>query len=162
MEPVYNSVSQITTECNKLIELGKECEYLDIRSMVQRLIPTLTDLQEYFNTHPRDTRGIEERKSKVEEIAIRTEYFIAHRLKEFVERNNLRDEAKELYAKCRDRLITISKNDDTSKEEILFWTGSARWALNFYARSLHILFEKTEKDIEKMKEIEEYNNKEEL
>ena len=151
---IYNSVQQISDECNKLIELGKECEYLDIRSMVSGLIPAVKDLQEYFDANPRDTRGIEERKNRVEEMAIRTEYFISHRLKEFTERNKLRDEAKEVYSFCRHKIITAMK-ENASRDEILFWSGNARWAMQYYTRSLHILFVKTEDDEKKLALIKE-------
>lgn len=151
---IYNSVQQISDECDKLIELGKECEYLDIRSMIASLIPAVTELKEYFDVHPEDTRGIEERKNRVEEMAIRAEYFIAHRLKEFVERNSMRDEAKEIYAFCRQRLLTAMRSD-ASKDEVLFWSGIAKWAMQYYVRSLHVLFEKTQDDIDKLTTIRE-------
>ena len=145
MERTFNSVQQIVTECNNMIKISRECEYQDIKLLASTLDVKVKELKELFDSNPEKEHEIETLKISTEEIAIRLEFYVAHRLHELVDRYELRKEAKKIYDYCRRKVLTLK---DATEEEVLNWSMYSRWAIKYYARSLHILFEEVESDKE--------------
>lgn len=146
MGQVYNSVQQIVEECNKLIDFTEECEYQDVNLLASSLKEKSKNLKELFDSNPEKEKEINTLKVEVEELAIRLEYYVAQRLNEMVGRYRLREEAGAIYEYCKQRVLTLK---NASEKEVLDWSIYSRWAMNYFARSLHVLFlvEEEDKDI---------------
>ena len=74
----------------------------------------------------------------------KSEFYLAMRLGLYAERYNLREESKSVYEFCRQ--VTLDTADVKNIDNLLSWSAYTKWALKFYARSLHIIFECDEKD----------------
>lgn len=144
MGKVVNSVKQICAECDSILSITDDCEYVDVLSLAQTLREEKSNLLNIFTLHPENTMEIDRQKSKVESIAIRLEFYISTRLRQLSERYSLREEAVLLYDFCRQVTLDVAEKGD--KENLLTWSKYTKWALQFYARSTHILFELDEED----------------
>lgn len=152
MEKVVNSVKQIVDECNKMLKLANSTEYVDIRSLAKTLEEQCSELSTMFDNEPNNTDGIRKKKFEVEHTATRFEFLLYVRQRDYAERYNLRQFAKRIYDDARVRLLTLSSNGG-SKEDVAEWSERTKWALKFYERSLHIVFETDDEDESKIKEI---------
>ena len=154
MEKVVNSVQQILAECDGMLSQTKDCEYLDIMSLARTLAEECNSLKQFYELTPDDEVSIKGQKQKVERLAIRLEFFMAIRLGLYKDRKDLRDFAGTLYADCRNITMALSRKD-TLKRDLVRWGSYTNWALVFYSRSLHILFDADEEDNKQIKDIVE-------
>ena len=150
MGHVYNSVQQIMAEVNEMINLTEECEQLDIKMLASNLKEEADKLYALWNSNPEKEREIEAMKVKVEETGIRLEFYIVRTLHELEDRYNRRKEAEKIYNYCRLKVLTLK---DATEKEVLDWSIYSRWALKYYARSLHILFELEDADMKCITDI---------
>lgn len=154
MEKVVNSVKQIVDECNNMLQLASSTEFIDVRSLAKTLEEQCTELSALFDNEPDNTDSIRRKKSEVEHTATRFEFLLYVRQKDYSDRYNLRQFAKRMYDDTRTRLLTLSSNGG-SKEDVAEWGDKTKWALKFYERSLHIVFETDEDDEKRIKDIVE-------
>ena len=103
MERVYNSVQQITAECDKLLELTRDCEYYDVKALAKSVDECKNDLVNYFDSNSGDTIALNIKKRELEDLAIRLEFYVANRLKEGTERYESRKYGKDVYEYWKER-----------------------------------------------------------
>lgn len=139
MERVVNSVQQILTECNTMLAQAEHVEYLDVTSLATTLKSECEVLRQYYDLSPEDEYNIKKQKQVVERAALKLEEFMVIRLQLFKERFELRSFASQLYDDCRN-LTRVMCQNNASDSELIQWGAYTNWALNFYARSLHVLF----------------------
>lgn len=154
MEKVVNSVQQILAECDSMLDQTKDCEYLDVLSLSKTLSSECNTLRQYYELSPDDEASIKSQKQKVERLAIRLEFFMAVRMGLYQDRKGLRDFSGTLYEDCRSITLTLSKTN-AAQRELVVWGSYTNWALAFYSRSLHILFETDSDDDKQIKNIVE-------
>lgn len=154
MEKVVNSVQQILGECKKMIEQTDGCEYVDIKGLAKSLGEECEVLRQYFELSPEDERNIRNQKQKIERLAIRLEFYMSMRLGLYKDRKKLRDFAGTLYTDCRG-ITMVLYGSGADKTNVIEWAANTNWALSFYSRSLHIIFETGEEDEKKIKNITE-------
>lgn len=155
MERVTDSVQQILRSCDSMVEEAKDVEFVDIWSLANTLKLQCAELQRIFDESPDNEKLLQAQKQKVESTAIRLEFFMAVRLGVYKDRYNLRQYAKKMYDDCK--LITLQMAKDSSIDGITIneWGARTQWALKFYSRSLHVLFDTNDEDDKKIKEIVE-------
>ena len=152
-EMVTNSVQQILSSCESMMEESKGVEYVDIWSLTYSLKTQTDELKRVFDTEPENEKLLQAKKQIVEATAIRLEFYLAVRLGLYTDRYKMRKYAQKLYQDTRQIAIMISKDESQSGIVVDEWGARTRWALKFYARSQHILFEVDEEDEKKIKEI---------
>ncbi len=155
MEKVVNSVQQILGECKRMLEQTADCEFVDVTSLSKTLSEECEVLRQYFDLSPEDESNIRKQKQTVERLAIRLEFYMFVRLGLYKDRKCLRDFAGTLYNDCRSLTLAINRNSAVSDRDILYWGANTNWALSFYGRSLHIIFETDEDDDKHIKDIVE-------
>lgn len=155
MNKVVDSVQQIVTECNYMIEQTIDCEYIDVKLQAQGLREKCDKLKELFDNTPEKEREIRMAKASVENSALTLEYYMYARMKLYEERYKFRQFASKMYQDLRCIFLKSSKEDCVS------WGPLVKWALDFNARSQHILFEVDEDDEVMIKRITEKLNEEE-
>lgn len=153
MSKVVNSVKQIVEECDRMIELTKDTEYLDIKGIVVTLTEKKNELFELFDKSPDKLKEIECLKAEVESLAIRLEYYLSVRMNEYTERRKLRAYAHKLYNDTREACLIYAKERSGDKYGITAWGVKAQWALTLYNRANHIIFELDEEDERMIKDI---------
>lgn len=152
-EMVTDSVQQILRSCNSMIEETKGVEYVDIWSLAHTLQVQADELSTVFDKTPGDDKTIAAKKQIVEATAIRLEFYMAIRLGVYQDRYKLRQYAKKIYEDTRNVALMIAKDKDVDGVTVDEWGARTRWALKFYSRSQHVLFEVTKEDEKKIKEI---------
>ena len=154
MNRVVNSVQQIFTECNSMIELTKDCEFFDVKSLAKTLEEKCTMLKDLYDNNPDKEREIAMAKVEVEDVALRLEFYMDVRMGQYTDRRKLRKFADTLYEDLRTICQEVSVHPERySKEQILHWGTETRWAMDFCARSLHIIFETDDGDNKRIQEI---------
>lgn len=154
MNRVVNSVQQILTECNSMIELAKDCEFFDVKSLAKTLEEKCAMLKDLYDNSPDKEREIAMAKAEVEDVALRLEFYMDVRMGQYTERRKLRKFAGTLYEDLRTICQEVSVHPDNyTKEVVLHWGTETRWAMDFYARSLHIIFETDDDDNKNIQEI---------
>lgn len=142
----YDSVKQIIDTCSTLMEEGMNSECFDVRSLTCTLKEECETLEKMFKESPDKVRELNIQKNTVENTAIRLEFFLRVRHNSFVERNKMREFAEKLYTDTRQATLEFAKRENVSPIELNEWGTRTKWALEFYARSKHILFEVENED----------------
>lgn len=155
MERVVNSVQQILGECKKMIEQTSGCEYVDVNSLSKTLSDECDILRQYYELSPEDESNIRKQKQTVERLAIRLEFYMSVRMGLYKDRKDLRAFAGTLYSDCRKLVLALNSKGDSDHKDVISWGANTNWALSFYSRSLHILFEADEEDTNRIKSITE-------
>lgn len=162
MNKVVNSVGQIITECTQMLSKVDGCEFIDVNSLAMTLKEECTSLETLFDKHPEQEREVSIKKAQVENTAIRLEFYLDVRLGLYKERRKLRKFAETLYNDCRNICCELSAKTDTPSNEVVEWGTRTRWAIEFFARSQHIIFETDDEDdamiktiVEEMKKFKE-------
>lgn len=154
MNRVVNSVQQILTECNSMIEFTKDCEFFDVKSLAKTLEEKCSMLKDLYDNSPDKEHEIAMAKAEVEDVAIRLEFYMDVRMGQYTERRKLRKFANTFYEDIRAICQEVSIHPEKyTKEQVLHWGTEAKWAISFYARSLHIIFETDDDDNTKIQEI---------
>lgn len=153
MERVVNSVQQIVRECESMLAKTEDCEYVDIKSLAKTLTDECNDLKEFFERFPDKTLELSAKKQTVENTAIRLEFYMCARLNLYEDRYKLRKSAGVMYDDCKRILCRMSVDKEANRDELLYWGTKTKWALSFYGRSLHILFEISDEDEKIIEEI---------
>lgn len=146
MDKKCDSVKQIIDTCNTLINDCKDSECVDVNSLASTLKEECTKLQVMFDEDAGNTTALNIQKNIVEDTAIRLEFFLRVRHNLYEERNKMRDFAAKLYEDTRQATMEVSKKEGTTPAEMVEWGERTKWALKFYARSKHILFETDNED----------------
>lgn len=146
MGNVYNSVQQIIMESNKLIELSKDNQSITIQALSKTLKDDCLSLNDLYQNHSDNRNEIDKMKCNLESVALRLEFYLSINNKELKERKELRDEAKSIYEFTRGLTAELFKSNKIDDKDVINWTKLNRWAMHFYIRSLHILFEEEEED----------------
>lgn len=141
-----DSVKQIIDTCSKLLEESKNSDCIDVRSLASTLEEECKTLDTMFKEHPEQVRELNIQKAKVENIGIRLEFFLRVRHKVFEDINKMREFAEKLYEDTRHATLVLAKKEGVNKVELNEWGTRTKWALEFYARSKHILFEVDNED----------------
>ena len=152
-EIVTDSVQQILRSCDSMIKETNGVEYVDIWSLARTLQTQANELSEVFDKTPGDEKTLAAKKQVVEATALRLEFFMAIRLGIYEDRYKLRKYAKKIYEDTRNVALMVAKDESATGVLIDEWGARTRWALKFYARSLHVLFEVDKEDEKKIKEI---------
>lgn len=155
MERVTDSVQQILKSCESMIEETRNVEFVDIWSLANTLKIQSGELKNLFETDPANEKGIMAKKQAVEATAIRLEFYMYTRLGTYEERYKLRKYAKKIYEDCRLITLQLAKDKSVSGIELDEWGSRTRWALAFWSRSTHIIFETDEEDEKHIKDIVE-------
>lgn len=158
MERVTDSVQQILSECKDMLNETKNCEFVDIYSLSRTLEKQCNELRQVFDFSPDDEQLLKAKKQAVEATAIRLEFYMVTRLGVYEERYKLRQYAKKMYEDCRYITLQLAKDQSINGMTVETWGAWTNWALGFWSRSLHILFETSEDDNRKIKEIVENLN----
>lgn len=153
MNKKCDSVQQIIDTCSKLVTEGEESECVDVQSLTKTVKEECSILSTIFEEDPSNTQRINIQKSVVESAAIRLEFFLRVRHNSYVEQNKMREFAEKLYMDCRALTIELSRDKDVNPIEFNEWGVRTRWALDFFARSKHILFEVDNEDELQIKSI---------
>jgi hypothetical protein len=155
MNKVVNSVGQILGECTLMLDKVDGCEFVDVNSLAKTLKEQQINLEVLFSEHPEKEREVSIAKAQVENTAIRLEFYMDVRLGLYTDRRKLRRFAETLYNDCRSICCELSANHDTPPSELVEWGARTRWAIEFFARSQHIIFETDEDDDAMIKSIVE-------
>lgn len=153
MGKVYDSVQQILTECDNMLKNTTDCEFVDVNSLAKTLRDECAALKEMFDNDPGNESGIRVKKQAVERLAVRLEYFMSVRLNLYEDRQRLRKLAATLYTDCRALTLALNAKQDVSGDILVEWATNTQWALSFLSRSYNILFESTEDDDDKIKNL---------
>lgn len=153
MERVTDSVQQIISECKDMLKETKNCEFVDIYSLSKTLERQCEELRQVFDFSPDDEKALRAKKQAVENTAIRLEFYMVTRLGIYEERYKLRKYAKKMYEDCRLIALQLAKDTSVNQRDVVEWSSRANWALGFWSRSLHIIFDTTEEDDKKIKDI---------
>lgn len=144
-----DSVLQICSECEQIIQKAEEAPYINIEIAISNLRSSLDSLRKVFDETPGDTAKITTLKAVAEKNAIILEELCYHQLGLYEERVKLRRFADKFFIDVRDIFEEVSKTADQSV--IFKWAHIVNWALMFYAQSKHILFTVDEEDQEYIK-----------
>lgn len=155
MNKVVNSVQQILEECNSMISQVEDCEFIDVKSLAETLKRECEELKKLYEENPDKERDIRIKKVQVEDIAIKLEFYMYVRLGLYADRYKMRNFASNLYDDTKDICFIVCKSKDENSEQILAWSRRTKWALSFFARSKHILFEVDEDDQKRIRDITE-------
>ena len=155
MEKVVNSVQQILQECRSMISKTDNCEFVDVTSLAKSLESECALLENYFELSPEDEASIKKQKQVVERLAIRMEFFMSVRLHLYENRYKLRSFSSRLYKDCKDLTLALNAKKDVPDRELISWGANTHWALAFYARSMHVIFETGDDDEKHIKDIVE-------
>lgn len=156
MNKVVNSVQQILSECKSMIEQTDDCEFFDVNSLACTLKEQCNELKELFDESPEKERDIITRKALVENTALRLEFYMDVRMGLYSDRRKLRKFAETLYNDLRGICSEIAmRSGDYQDAVVVEWGTRTRWAIDFYARSQHIIFETDAEDEETIKTIVE-------
>lgn len=163
MNKVVNSVQQILSECNDMIKQTDGCEFIDVNSLAKTLREQCDELKKLFDECPDKERDIMTRKAAVEHTALRLEFYMDVRMGLYSDRRKLRKFAETFYNDLRNICSEIAMRDrDYPDAVIVEWGARTRWAIDFYARSQHIIFKTDEEDekiiktiVEEMKKFKE-------
>lgn len=158
MERVTDSVQQILSECDDMLKETKNCEFVDIYSLSKTLQQQCNELRQVFDFSPENEQLLAAKKQVVEATAIRLEFYMVTRLGVYEERYKLRKYAEQMYKDCRLITLQLAKDQSIDGMTIDSWGARTNWALAFWSRSLHILFETDDDDNRKIKEIVENLN----
>lgn len=153
MDKVINSVQQILSECESMLTQVSDTEYMDIKCLAKTVQEQCEKLKALHTESPEKEREIAAQKVMVESAAIRLEYFMSIRLDMYTDRKKLRKYAEKVYIDCRDRAMKEAASTQSGPATIGAWGERTKWALGFYARSKHILFEADEHDENMLKDI---------
>lgn len=146
MERVTDSVQQILQSCERMINESKDVEFVDIWSLANSLKIQSEELKAVFDQMPENTALLQVKKQNVESTAIRLEFFMAIRLGVYYDRYKMREYAKKLYEDCRLIALQVAKDKTVDGITVDEWGARTNWALKFYSRSKHVLFETTKED----------------
>lgn len=169
---ITNSVQQINTECNEMLNIAESMPFIDIGIMARDLKDLLKLLNDVFDTSPDNTTELNKRKTEVEIKALQLEYYIQCRSDFYRERYKLRNFANVLMEDIRNIFLAKSKRikesgtvlqpNNSTNVDALKWADYFSYATKLYNRSNHILFELTDEDEKMIKtltfEISEYKN----
>lgn len=153
MEKIVDSVQQIISKCDEMLNIARDSEFLDVQSISKTLTFECNELKVLFDEHPENTLQLNKQKQKVERLAIRLEFFLSVRMNEFTYRKRLREMAAKLYEDCRDCSLRLSRDKSIPTEVLCEWGTRTVFALNLYARSTHIIFEISEEENNKIRDI---------
>lgn len=153
MERIINSVKQITDECTAMIASAADTEYVDVKSLGETLNRELQELNTLYDEHPEMDLDIASKKSEVEATAINLEFYLDIRMGLYTERRQLRNFAAKFYNDLKDICAIASRTEGYPDAELVEWYTRAKWALGFYARSQHIIFECDDEDNKKIEFI---------
>lgn len=162
---VTNSVKQIKTECDQLINVAGTLPYIDVGIMARDLKDMLKELTDFFDSYPEKERELNMKKTMVEIKAIQLEHLIQCRVNEFRERHKLRGFStllledvrsvfKDKVKKIKETGTVVKKKDDVNVDALL-WSDYFNYAVKLYNRSNHILFEIDNEDERMIKLITE-------
>lgn len=153
MERVVNSVNQILNECSTMLEKVENCEYVDVSGLAKSLRDECKSLKEIFDNTPDKESEIKIKKQTVERLAIKLEFYMSVRMNMYNDRRSLRNYAATMYSDCRNLTLAINGKPGISSEELVYWGSMTNWALKFYSRSMHVIFETDEDDEKHIKDI---------
>ena len=156
MNKVVNSVQQILSECNSMIKQTDDCEFIDVNSLAKTLREQCDELKKLFDESPEKEHDIMTRKASVENTALRLEFYMDVRMGLYSDRRKLRKFAETFYNDLRDICSEITmRSSDYPNAVVVEWCARTRWAIDFYARSQHIIFETDAEDEKTIKTIVE-------
>ena len=141
-----NSVKQIVDACNEMLEHCTDVEHLNIKALSETLEAEKTALWKLFDEHPEDTYQINLKKTEVEELALRVEFYLNANYRLYESRRTLRAHAQKLYNFSKAKVTYLTKAGKESEDELFRWVERNRWALQFLARAQHIVFEELDSD----------------
>lgn len=141
-----DSVKQIIEASSQLLNESENSECFDVTSLASTLKDECDILNKMFTDNPELVSELNQQKRKVENLALRLEFFLRVRHNAFEERNKLREFAEKLYTDTRQVTLELSKKENVDKVVLNEWGAKTKWALEFYARSKHILFEVDNED----------------
>lgn len=153
MERVTDSVQQILAECKDMLEEAKNCEFVDISSLSLTLEKQCEELRQVFDFSPDNKELLQAKKQVTEATALRLEFYMFTRLSLYEERYKLRQYAKRMHDDCRLITLQLAKDNTSNGRLVEEWAARTNWTLSFWSRSLHVLFEASEEDNAKIKEI---------
>lgn len=153
MEKVVNSVRQIVQECEELISQGISSEFIDVRGLAETLKTECVSLQTLFDNNPEKEFDILRKKREVEALAIRLEFYLNVRLGLFAQRKTLRAFVATLYQDCREAAFKVISEPSSSNDTVTLWASRMMFANNLLSRSKHIIFECSQDDSNRIKEI---------
>ena len=153
MDKVVNSVKQIVEECDSMLRYAEDTEYLDVKGIAKTLTDAKNELSKLFDETPDKFKEIEMAKANVEAIAIRLEYYLSVRMDKYTERRKLRVFAAKMYDDVREACIAYAKENPDDAVGITKWGVTTNWALTFYSRANHIIFELSDDDENMIKNI---------
>lgn len=143
---VTNSVKQIIGECNRLLNDTESCGYTNIQAISTRLKEEMELLQKIFNDTPGEEYKISQQKMVVENMGIQLEYMARVSLGMYDERFKMRNYANKIYADMKDKFSDYMYNVGIDYIILSEYSELTKWALQFYRRSTHLLFEVDEED----------------
>lgn len=152
MERVVNSVRQICSACDELLQVADGTDSTVIKNMCNLLIDKKSNLEYLYNNTPGNDLAISKAKADLELQALKLEFHVAHKYGTFIERYNMRKRAEIVYATIRERFLNTDKDN---ADELSRLGEIALWALKFLSRSQHIIFETTDEDMKYIKIVED-------
>lgn len=156
-----NSVQQVVKECNRMLQLAKELNYVDTNILSENLEKQIKDLTNTYDNNPEDKALVASKKSSVEKLAINLEYYLQARTDSYRERYALRKFANTFYDDVRVsankhlRSLVETGNVIKSCDNVkhLQWTDYLSYARTLRVRSLRLIFNTYEEDEEMIKII---------
>ena len=155
---VTNSVQQILAECTNILESAEGTEYVDVKTIAKRLKEESELLHNMFENEPGEDIKISNQKSIVENVGIQLEYMLRVRLGKFDSRFKMRNYANKIYTDMKDLLSWYVFNDGSDATTLAEYSSLTKWALQYYRRSTHLVFETDEEDERMIKRIVEILN----
>ena len=152
MERVVNSVRQICSACDELLQVADGTDSTVIKNMCNLLIDKKSNLEYLYNNTPGNDLGIAKAKADLELQALKLEFHVAHKYGTLIERYNMRKRAEIVYATIRERFLNTDKDN---ADELSRLGEIALWALKFLSRSQHIIFETTDEDMKYIMIVED-------
>ena len=156
-----NSVQQVVKECNEMLQLARELNYVDTNILSGDLEERIKDLVNVYDNNPEDKILVTSKKVDVEKAAISLEYFIQARTDSYRDRYALRKFANTLYEDVRiaanRHLCSLVETGDVVKSsdnvKHLQWTDYLSYARTLKVRSLRLIFNTYDEDEEMIKII---------
>lgn len=145
MARVTNSVLQIRDECNRMNEIVKGMNMVNLNNVRDRLFKELDTLTSIYDTTPDDYAAITKQKRTTESVAVEFEYYIQAYTEHLKDRYKLRNFIKQFYSDIDYAFKVVSELDD---EDVVLWANFLRFAIKLKDKSNHILLVLTDGDEE--------------
>lgn len=150
---VLDSVQQIKSRCDTLIEDASEVQTTDVVIASNVLRESVNRLVEFFDKSPEKNSELQALKSQVDAKAVLLERLIFHRSGKYSDTIKLREFADTLYQDVTTRIHEITEIGNLRSDDALMWSSFIPFVMKLSVCSKQTCFELDKDDEEMIEKI---------